>query len=98
MVTALRMLHGRAGRRGIGGLCASGARPRCQSWMGAFGALEQGPAVPLAENSASVRLIRQLRAEHDLEVNVRARREIEVTLRHLEYQNTMLIAMTETRY
>jgi hypothetical protein len=45
-----------------------------------------------------VRLIRQLRAEHDLEVNVRAGREIEVILRHLEYQNTMLIAMTETRY
>jgi uncharacterized membrane protein len=43
-----------------------------------------------------VRLIRQLRAEHDLEVNVRAGREIEVILRHLEY--TMLIAMTETRY
>jgi hypothetical protein len=66
--------------------------------MGAFGALEQCPAVPLVENSASVRLIRQLRAEHDLEVNVRAGREIEVILRHLEYQNTMLIAMTETRY
>lgn len=98
MVTALRILHGRAGRRGIGGLCASGAGPQCQSWMGAFGALEQCPAVPLVENSASVRLIRLLRAEHDLEVNGRAGREIEVILRHLEYQNTMLIAVSETRY
>ena len=37
----------------------------------------------------------ELRAEHDLEVNVKAEREIEVILRHLEYQNTMLIAMLE---
>ena len=29
----------------------------------------------------------EVRAEHDLEVNVRAEREIEVILRHLEYQN-----------
>ena len=35
----------------------------------------------------------ELRAEHDLEVNVKAEEEIEVILRHLEYQNTMLIAM-----
>ena len=35
----------------------------------------------------------EVRAEHDLEVNVTAEREIEVILRHLEYQNTMLIAM-----
>jgi uncharacterized membrane protein len=34
-----------------------------------------------------------LRAEHDLEVNVKAEREIEVILRHLEYQNAILIAM-----
>ena len=33
------------------------------------------------------------RAEHDLEVNIKAEREIEVVLQHLEYQNTMLIAM-----
>ena len=37
----------------------------------------------------------EVRAEHDLEVNVRAEREIEVILRHLEYQNTMLIAMVQ---
>jgi uncharacterized membrane protein len=37
----------------------------------------------------------ELRAEHDLEVNVKAEREIEVILRHLEYQNNMLFAMVE---
>lgn len=35
------------------------------------------------------------RAEHDLEVNVKAEREIEVVLRHLEYQNSLLIAMLD---
>ena len=33
------------------------------------------------------------RAEHDLEVDVKAEREIEVVLRHLEYQNSLLIAL-----
>lgn len=33
------------------------------------------------------------RAEHDLEVNIKAEREIEIILRHLEYQNSMLITM-----
>jgi uncharacterized membrane protein len=37
----------------------------------------------------------EMRAEHDLEVNVRAEAEIEVVLQHLEYQNTILIAMVE---
>ena len=37
----------------------------------------------------------EIRAEHDLEVNVKAEREIEVVLEHLEYQNKMLIAMVE---
>jgi uncharacterized membrane protein len=37
----------------------------------------------------------EARAENDLDVNVRAEREIEVILRHLEYQNTMLIAMLQ---
>ena len=37
----------------------------------------------------------ELRAEHDLEVNVKAEHEIETILRHLEYQNTILIAMLE---
>jgi uncharacterized membrane protein len=35
------------------------------------------------------------RAQHDLEVNVRAEEEIEVILNHLEYQNTILIAMVQ---
>jgi uncharacterized membrane protein len=37
----------------------------------------------------------ELRAEHDLDVNVKAEREIEVILEHLEYQNKMLIALVE---
>jgi uncharacterized membrane protein len=37
----------------------------------------------------------ETRAEYDLEVNVRAEREIEAVLRHLEYQNGLLIAMLE---
>jgi uncharacterized membrane protein len=37
----------------------------------------------------------ELRAEHDLEVNVKAEQEIEVILEHLEYQNAILIAMVE---
>ncbi len=35
----------------------------------------------------------ETRADHDLEVNVRAEQEIELILQHLEYQNTILIAM-----
>ena len=35
------------------------------------------------------------RAEHDLEVNVKAEQEIELVLNHLEQQNDMLIAMLE---
>ena len=37
----------------------------------------------------------EMRSEHDLEVNVKAEREIEVILHHLEYQNAMLIAMLD---
>jgi uncharacterized membrane protein len=37
----------------------------------------------------------EARAEHDLDVNVKAEQEVEVILRHLEYQNTILIAMLE---
>ena len=35
----------------------------------------------------------EARAENDLEVNIKAEEEIETVLRHLEYQNTILIAM-----
>ena len=38
----------------------------------------------------------EMRAEHDLEVNIKAEEEIEVILQHLEYQNSLLIAMVET--
>jgi uncharacterized membrane protein len=34
-----------------------------------------------------------LRAENDLQVNIKAEQEIEVILHHLEYQNAMLIAL-----
>src|SRR6185437_1728053 len=37
----------------------------------------------------------EIRADHDLDVNVRAEQEIEIILRHLEYQNAILIAMLE---
>jgi len=36
------------------------------------------------------------RAEYDLEVNVKAEKEIEVVLQHLEYQNNILLKMLET--
>ncbi len=35
----------------------------------------------------------EARAQSDLDVNVKAEEEIEVILRHLEYQNAMLIAL-----
>lgn len=37
----------------------------------------------------------EMRAEHDLQVNVKAEEEIEVVLEHLEYQNTLLLQMME---
>ena len=37
----------------------------------------------------------ELRAKHDLEVNIKAEREIEVILRHLEYQNSILLALVQ---
>jgi uncharacterized membrane protein len=37
----------------------------------------------------------EARAEHDLEINVKAEQEIELVLNHLEQQNDMLIAMLE---
>jgi len=37
----------------------------------------------------------EARAEHDLDVNVKAEQEIEVVLHHLERQNDLLIAMLE---
>ena len=37
----------------------------------------------------------EARADYDLEVNLKAEKEIEMVLQHLEYQNTILIAMVE---
>ena len=37
----------------------------------------------------------ELRAENDLNVNVKAEEEIEVILQHLEFQNTLLLATVE---
>jgi uncharacterized membrane protein len=39
----------------------------------------------------------EARAEHDLDVNVKAEKEIELVLEHLEQQNEMLIAMLENQ-
>ena len=37
----------------------------------------------------------ELRAENDFDINVKAEREIEVILRHLEYQNTILLSLVQ---
>ena len=37
----------------------------------------------------------EMRAENDFEVNVKAEKEIEVILHHLEYQNSILITMMD---
>jgi uncharacterized membrane protein len=37
----------------------------------------------------------ELRAENDYQINLKAEREIEVILLHLEYQNSILLAMVE---
>ena len=37
----------------------------------------------------------EARAQHDLEVNVKAEQEIEVILQHLEYQNDLLMKMVD---
>jgi uncharacterized membrane protein len=37
----------------------------------------------------------ELRADNDLDVNIKAEEEIEIILQHLEYQNALLIAMVE---
>jgi len=37
----------------------------------------------------------EARAENDLEVNIKAEKEIETVLEHLEYQNELIIAMVE---
>ena len=51
------------------------------------------PLIMVGQNLLSTHA--EMRAEHDLEVNEKAEREIESVLRHLEYQNTLLLAMVE---
>ena len=49
------------------------------------------PLIMVGQNIQGVHS--EARAEHDLEVNVKAEREIEVILQHLEYQNEILMKM-----
>lgn len=51
------------------------------------------PLIMVGQNVQGIHT--ELRAVHDLEVNIRAEEEIAEVLRHLEYQNTMLLAMVE---
>ena len=37
----------------------------------------------------------EIRADHDLDVNIKAEKEIEVVLQHLEYQNSILLVMVQ---
>lgn len=37
----------------------------------------------------------EARSEHDLEVNIKAEKEIEVILNHLEYQQNLLLTMMQ---
>jgi len=49
------------------------------------------PLIMVGQNLQGVHS--EARAEHDLEVNVKAEQEIEVILEHLEYQNRILMQM-----
>ena len=49
------------------------------------------PLIMVGQNVQGARS--DARAEHDLDINVKAEEEIEVILRHLEYQNTLILAM-----
>jgi uncharacterized membrane protein len=51
------------------------------------------PLIMVGQNIQGIHA--EARAQHDLEVNVRAEREIEVILQHLEYQNEILMKMVE---
>ena len=50
------------------------------------------PLIMVGQNVQGVHA--ELRAEHDLAVNVKAEQEIEVILQHLEYQNNLLLELT----
>lgn len=49
------------------------------------------PLIVVGQNIQSAHT--ELRAEHDLDVNIKAEREIEVIIKHLEYQNSLLLGM-----
>ena len=49
------------------------------------------PLIMVGQNVISAQS--EARAQHDLEVNVKAEQEIEVILEHLEYQSNLLIKM-----
>jgi uncharacterized membrane protein len=51
------------------------------------------PLIMVGQNVLSAHA--EARAEHDLEINIKAEQEIEVILEHLEHQNRILIAMLE---
>jgi uncharacterized membrane protein len=51
------------------------------------------PLIMVGQNIQSAHA--DLRAESDLDVNVKAEKEIEAILQHLEYQNEMLIALVK---
>src|SRR5579864_8502144 len=51
------------------------------------------PLIMVGQNIQGIHA--EARAEHDLEVNVRAEREIEVILQHLEYQGEILMKMVD---
>jgi uncharacterized membrane protein len=51
------------------------------------------PLIMVGQNIQGKRA--DVRAENDLEINIKAEEEIEVILHHLEYQNMLLMAMLE---
>jgi len=51
------------------------------------------PLIMVGQNILSAQS--DARAEHDLDVNVKAEQEIEVILSHLEYQNSLLLKMMQ---
>ena len=51
------------------------------------------PLIMVGQNAQSRHA--EMRAENDYQINLKAEREIEVILLHLEYQNTILLALVE---
>lgn len=53
------------------------------------------PLIMVGQNIQGIHA--EARAEHDLEINMKAEKEIEIILHHLQRQNEMLIAMLESQ-